>query len=243
MRLPWANVLLLGILAGAYISLGALLALSVGGNIPGILSTNPGLQKFIFGAIGLPIGLWLVVSAGGELFTGNVVLGTSTILKGGNGVSVGDVARNWGWSYVGNFIGSLLVVGLVMASGVMAVGSGSALTSVKIATGKVGLKWGAAFWRGVACNWLVCLAVYLASATKSVVGKFAAVWLPVSSFVAMGFDHSVANMFLIPMGMALGAKVSTRAFLLANLVPVTLGNIVGGALLVAFTYFLSYVKK
>lgn len=238
-ELPAFKVLVLGVLAGAYIAIAATLALSVGGAMPGIAAQNPGLQKLLFGLFGLPFGLTMVLTAGGELFTGNTALVTAAFLAGR--ASFGGLMRNWIASFTGNFIGSLLVVWLVAASGVLT--GPSVVSAVAIAKAKTALTFGAAFARGLACNWLVCLAVWLASSARDMGGKFIAVLLPISAFVAMGFDHSIANMFLIPMGMKAGAtSVTIKSFLLANLLPVTLGNIVGGAVLVAAMYHLAYAS-
>lgn len=236
---PAWKVLLLGIAAGAYIAIGALLALTVGGAVPGLKEANPGLAKFVFGSFGLPFGLTMVVTTGAELFTGNTMLITASTLSGRTGVF--SLMKNWIASFIGNFIGSLLVVKLALATGCL--GGASAATAIGIATAKVGMDFWKAFARGVACNWLVCMAIYMSNAASDFTGKFLAIWLPISAFVAMGFDHSIANMFLVPMGKALGASVGWKAFLMGNLLPVTLGNIVGGAGLVALVYYLAYGKK
>ena len=115
-------------------------------------------------------------------------------------------------------------------------------TAIAIAGAKTSLTFGQAFFRGILCNWLVCMAVWMSAAASDAFGKFVAIFLPISAFVAMGFDHSIANMFIIPLGMALGADVSTKAFLLGNLLPVTLGNIVGGGIMVAGLYSAAYGK-
>lgn len=236
---PIWKVLLLGVVAGAYIAVGALLALTVGGASPGLKEANVGLAKFIFGAFGLPFGLTMVCTAGGELFTGNTALVTAAALEGKT--KWVELGKNWGVSFVGNFVGSLLIVRLAIATGCLA--GPSVATAIAIATGKVAMGFGKAFARGVACNWLVCMAVYMSNAAGDFMGKFLAIWLPISAFVAIGFDHSVANMFLVPMGKVLGADVGWKAFIVKNLIPVTLGNIVGGAVLVALVYHLAYGKR
>lgn len=234
-----AKVFLLGCVAGCYIAFGALLALTVGGALPALKADNIGLQKILLGAFGLPFGLTMVCTAGGELFTGNTALVTAAALKGR--VSISALTRNWIASYLGNFCGSLFIVWLAIATGCL--GAASAATACSLAVVKTGLTFMQAFTRGIACNWLVCLGVYLSTAASDFVGKFFAIWLPVSAFVAMGFDHSIANMFFIPLGKMLGAQVSLKAFLLANLLPVTLGNIIGGAVLVALVYYIGYGRN
>ena len=143
-------------------------------------------------------------------------------------IELKDLLKNWISSYFGNFAGSLLLAWLAWHSGTLAAGP----ASVAIATAKCSLPWSVAFVRGVLCNWLVCMAVYMASGCSSMIGKMTAVWFPISAFVALGLDHSVANMFIIPLGMLRGAEITIGAFLWKNLLPVTLGNIVGGALCV-----------
>ena len=143
-------------------------------------------------------------------------------------VSGKDLSKNWLASYAGNFVGSIFLAYLVFWSGTLANAPGA----VSIATAKCSLTWSAAFVRGLLCNWLVCMAVYMAAGCSTMVGKMTAVWFPISAFVALGLDHSVANMFIIPLGILRGADIGLKTFFLKNLIPVTLGNIVGGALCV-----------
>lgn len=222
----WADIFKLGIVSGCHIAFGAYLAITVGGACPGIASENPGLQKIIFGSFGLPFGLIMTLVTGGELFTGNTALVTAAYKEGK--IEGKDLIKNWVASYAGNFVGSLFLAYLAYKSGTLASGPASAA----IATAKCSLPWDVAFVRGILCNWLVCMAVYMASGCASMAGKMTAVYFPISAFVALGLDHSVANMFIIPLGMLRGADITAKAFLLKNLVPVTLGNIVGGALCV-----------
>lgn len=222
----FGDIFKLGIVSGCHIAFGAYLAITVGGACPGIASSNPGLQKIIFGSFGLPFGLIMTLVTGGELFTGNTALVTAAYKEGE--IEGKDLVKNWVASYAGNFVGSLLLAYLAFKSGTLAASPASAA----IATAKCSLPWDVAFVRGVLCNWLVCMAVYMASGCSSMIGKMTAVWFPISAFVALGLDHSVANMFIIPLGMLRGAEITTKAFLLKNLIPVTLGNIVGGALCV-----------
>jgi len=222
----WSDTFKLGIVSGCHIAFGAYLAIAVGGACPGIAAENPGLQKMIFGAFGLPFGLIMTLVTGGELFTGNTALVGAAVMEGK--VSKKDLAKNWIASYFGNFVGSLLLAYLAFKSGTL--GSGPA--SVAIATGKANLPFDVAFVRGILCNWLVCMAVYMASGASSLAGKMVAVWFPISAFVALGLDHSIANMFIIPLGIMRGADVTYKMMIVNNLIPVTLGNIVGGLLCV-----------
>lgn len=238
---PWMKTLFLGIIAGAYVGLGGLLALRVGGSVDNLTSALPGIQRLLFGAIGLPTGLMLVLTAGGELFTGNTMIMSAGVLS--RRVSIKALLRNWSSSYIGNLIGALLAVKLVLACGVLTGAASGSGAAVAIAGAKTSIGFGKAFWRGVVCNWLVCLAVYLANGASDLASKFIAIIAPISAFVAMGMEHSVANMFLIPMGIACGASVGIKAFFLSNLLPVTLGNIVAGVFLVAGVYYLSFGRK
>jgi formate/nitrite transporter len=180
----------------------------------------------ILGAFGLPFGLIMTLATGGELFTGNTALVTAAYKEGE--IEGKDLVKNWVSSYLGNFVGSLILAYLAYKSGTL----GSAPAASAIATAKCAMSWDVAFVRGILCNWLVCMAVYMASGCSSMIGKMTAVWFPISAFVALGLDHSVANMFIIPLGILRGADITIKQMFLKNLIPVTLGNIVGGALCV-----------
>jgi len=232
-------VLLLAVAGGAYIALGGLLALSVGGACPGLAAAHPGLAKLLFAVVGLPAGLTMVLVTGAELFTGNVALCGAAAL--GGKATWAAVARNWVLSYAGNFAGALAVVALVAAAGTLT--GPSAAAAVALASTKTRLAFWPAFWRGVGCNWLVCLAVWMATASRDFGGKAGAAFIAVPAFVVMGFEHSVANMFFIPMGMVAGAPVGVAALLLRNLLPVTLGNVVGGLVLVAALAWSTHGRK
>lgn len=211
--------------------------MTVGGNIPGLAASNPGLQKMILGAFGLPFGLLMVLVAGAELFTGNTALVTAAVFEGK--ANMGQLMKSWIVSYGANLLGSLFVVYMVAATGLLA----TAGAPKAMAVAKTSLTFTQAFTRGVLCNWLVCLAIWLASAANDLPGKAVGVWFPISAFVAMGFEHSVANMFIIPMGIVLGAEVTWAQFFMNNLLPVTLGNIVAGVVLVATSYAMCFGSK
>ncbi len=238
--LPFSKQLVLGFLAGAYIAFGGLLAIVVGKGSPAIAAANPGLAKFLFAAV-FPVGLMLVVIAGSELFTGNCGVITPACLKGS--ARWRGLLRNWVVVYAGNFVGSLFVAFLLAYWTGIVAGGDLGKAAAGIAESKVNLSWGAAFLRGVGCNWLVCLAVWLAISSEDISGKILGIWFPIMAFVALGFEHSVANMFFIPLGMLNGAQVSVGQFLWNNLVPVTIGNIVGGAGLVGVIYWWLYGRE
>lgn len=233
---PAGKIFKLGVVSGAHIAFGAFLAVTVGGACPGLAAENPGLQKIVLGAFGLPFGLIMTLATGGELFTGNTALVTAAYME--KKTSLSNLLKNWTMSYIGNFVGSLLLAYLVFVGGTL----GNAPGSVAIATAKCALPWNVAFVRGILCNWLVCMAVYMASGCATMSGKIVSVFFPISAFVALGLDHSVANMFLIPLGMLRGADITTAQFLYNNLIPVTLGNIVGGALCVMAPFGSSFGK-
>eukprot|EP00189_Rhodosorus_marinus_P012794 CAMPEP_0184738234 /NCGR_PEP_ID=MMETSP0315-20130426/946_1 /TAXON_ID=101924 /ORGANISM="Rhodosorus marinus, Strain UTEX LB 2760" /LENGTH=312 /DNA_ID=CAMNT_0027205875 /DNA_START=73 /DNA_END=1011 /DNA_ORIENTATION=- len=224
---PIWKIFISSILGGAYIGYGSLLALTVGGACPGLLATNPGLQQMVFGAFGLPFGLMMVLVTGAELFTGNTMTVSAAFHE--KKVSVSDIAKSWIVSFGGNLVGSVLLAYLAAASGVLATAAGP----LAVAKAKTSLPFIQLLVRGILCNWLVTAAVYMASGARDLGGKMIAIWFPISAFVAMKFEHSVANMFMIPFGIMLGAGVSWQSFFLGNLLPVTLGNIVGGALIMA----------
>ncbi|MBR3106871.1 MAG: formate/nitrite transporter family protein [Clostridia bacterium] len=213
------NLLLLGILAGMFIAFGALGSTIVSSGVGG------GLGKLL-GACVFPCGLMLVVMAGAELFTGNCLMAGPAL----NGkVKWTGVLKNWLLVYLGNMCGAFLFAWLVNQSGLIA-GADLAASAKSIATNKCALTFGQALLRGIACNILVCGAVWMASGAQNAGGKAALCFFPVMLFVVCGFEHSVANMYYVPLGMLLGAEgVTIAGYLLNNLLPVTLGNIIGGA--------------
>ncbi len=226
--MPLNRVIVLSIMAGAFITLGGVLSLIVGFGFPGVTADNPGLQKLLSG-LTFPIGLFLVVTQGAELFTGN-----NAVLMPGcacGRFSFPAVLRNWALVWLGNFAGALAVTAvLVTWSGLTALEPYHSAI-IRIAETKASLPPLTMFLRGIGANWCVCLAVWVALAGKSLCDKMVGCWLPVFAFVALGYEHCIANMFFIPAGMMEGAAV-TQAGLWTNLAIVTLGNIAGGAILV-----------
>ncbi len=233
------KTLVLGFLAGAYIAFGALLAIVVGKGV-NTETLGPGIGKLLFGGV-FPVGLMLVVIAGSELFTGNCGLITPACLTGKAKWS--GLLRNWVLVYIGNLAGSLFVAYFLAYLTGITTSEPWLSASRAIAVGKVSKSFGALFWRGVGCNWLVCLAVWLAVASDDIIGKIWGIWFPIMAFVTLGFEHSVANMFFIPLGIFLGADVTWGQFFITNLIPVTLGNIVGGAFFVGCIYWYLYLKE
>jgi formate/nitrite transporter len=248
-RAPRAQLLVLGVLAGAFIALGSAFS-SVA--VTGAAAVLPhGLVRVLAGAT-FCLGLVLVLATGAELFTGNVLLVMAWTRRR---LAAPEVLRCWGWVLLGNAVGAMGTAALMLASGVHEQGGGAVGRGVLVAAqAKVGLDPLRAFALGVGCNGLVCLAVWCALGARSLGERIAAVLFPVTAFVALGFEHSVANLFVLPWALliqatdpssaqaALGATDSLHLAdaLLANLVPVTLGNVVGGSLLVALPYALAY---
>jgi formate/nitrite transporter len=250
----FSKLLVLGILAGAFIAFAA-----EGSNMAAFnLFSRPetyGLGKALAGAI-FGTGLMLVVLAGGELFTGNTLM-LAAVLDGK--IKVNSMLRNWIIVYIGNFIGSILIAYMMAHSGLFTSGlNGLGAVTLKIAVYKVGLSFSQAFFLGIMCNWLVCLAVWLAAGAETMTGKIFAIFFPIWLFITSGFEHSVANMYYIPAGIMakanpvfgemLGLSQETLnslnwgSFLTQNLIPVTLGNIVGGGIFVGMAYWYAYKK-
>jgi len=252
--LPIYALLVLGMMAGAFIAFAA-----AGSNAAMHTIESVGIAKALGGAL-FTAGLMMVIIAGGELFTGNSLIIISC-LEGRNKWM--RLLRNWLCVYTGNFIGALIIAFFVVKSGQLNF-SGGALAgfTIKTAVYKTGLSFENAFFMGILCNWLVCSAVWMAAGAKDVAGKVLAVFFPIWLFVASGFEHSVANMYYIPVGIlakangdwvnaALSMGVTPEAleglnwvsFFFRNLIPVTLGNILGGAFFVGGVYWLSYLYK
>jgi formate/nitrite transporter len=243
-RLPLLAMAMLGIVAGGFIGLGALYHTLV------VSDTElPFAAVHVLGGLAFSLGLILVVVAGAELFTGNNLL---VMAWADRRISTGELLRNWIVVYAANAIGAIGLAGIVFLSQHGSLNGGAvAAAYVKIAAAKTALPFAEAFFKGVLGNLLVCLAVWLALAGRTVTDKILAIALPVSAFVAAGFEHSVANMYSIPLGIFLydgtssavpvgiASSLNWRGFL-GNLIPVTLGNVVGGSLMVGAVYHLIY---
>jgi formate/nitrite transporter len=189
------------------------------------------------------LGLILVVVGGAELFTGNNLIAMAWAV---GCVQTRQVVKNWVWVYLGNLVGAFGTAALVFLAGVSALGDGSVGdTMVQIARSKVALDPVSAVARGILCNVLVCLAVWLCMGARSVADKILAIIFPISAFVACGFEHSVANMFFLPIGIALAAGSAAPISVsgaVGNLLLVTIGNILGGTVLVALVYWFVYLR-
>lgn len=241
----------LGVLAGAFIALGGVFATVAS---TGAAGAPYGAIRILAG-IAFSLGLMLVVVGGAELFTGNVLI---VMAWASRRVSTRSLLRNWALAYAGNFVGAAATALLVALAATQHLGeNGFGIATFKLASAKLSLPFGQALVRGILCNALVCLAVWLTYSARTTGDKLFAIVFPVAAFVAAGFEHSIANMYFVPFalfvnalepGFAAAAGVTTEAaslsaagFVVRNLVPVTLGNIIGGAVLVGATYWFVYV--
>ncbi len=230
-----AKMLVLGICAGVFIGFGSYgFTVATAGVGTGFEAT---LAKFI-GAGVFPVGLMLVVFFGAELFTGNNLMTISLFQKE---ITMSQMMRNWIIVYIGNFIGSVALAYLFSKSGLY--GEAMVTKSIAIAEAKVSIPFISAIIRSTFCNVFVVLAVWMQAGAKDIAGKIFAIWFPIMLFVLAGFEHSVANMFFIPMGFFAGADITWGQILLNNLLPVTIGNIIGGAILVPAVAYFAYLKK
>lgn len=236
----WDKMLILGLMGGAYVAFGGILALVIGGGIPEIATANPGIAKLLFGAV-FPIGLILVIIAGSELFTSSCAIMTVSVLNKESRWK--SLLKVWTMGYFANFIGAVFVAYFLGYHTGLLTSEPFSDSAINIAVAKTSNPFFKTFVKAVGANWLVCLAVWLAYAAKDTLGKIIGIWFPVMTFVAFGFEHCIANMFFIPMGMFLGADISMTEFIVNNLVPATLGNIVGGAVFVGAAYWYLYAKN
>ena len=236
----FGRTFVLSLLAGFYISFGAQLSTVI--SLDTALHTGPGVARVLAGSA-FSVGLMLVVICGAELFTGNSLLVVAALH---GEISWAKLAENWLMVLIGNFIGALFFAWLMFETRLWEK-NGVAGLAINIATAKCSLTFSSAFVRGVLCNWLVCLAVFMATAARDVGGKLLSCFIPIMTFVASGFEHSIANMYFIPTGLFLSRELvrpnpslSWHSFIIDNLVPVTAGNIVGGAVFVACAYWYAH---
>ena len=247
------------LLAGMYIATGGFLAIRIGLALP--WDQWGGMSKLVFGAV-FPLGLMLVVLCGADLFTGSCM--TLTTAQAKQKITFGQTVFTLTTSWIGNFAGALFVAFFIAyLSGLIFEAAGGtmpwAAAVVNLTNAKCSLGFTEALLRGIGCNWLVCLAVFAAAASTETIGKIAALWFPTMAFVALGMEHCIANMFFIPLGLLTGSdprylalaeagkavalKVDFYSFVVGNLIPVTIGNIIGGSVLVGMLYLAANVKK
>lgn len=247
------KVALLGILAGIYIGFGCEISTLAGHD--GVAFSGFGPTRILAGAV-FSLGLMLVVIAGGELFTGNVLI-VGSVLDGK--VSTLSLLKNWILVYIANFMGSVILAIIVFYTNLwqqndLLLGA----YALKVGVTKVNLTFAEAFTRGILCNLLVCLAIWMASASKNIIGKIFAIFFPIMAFIALGYEHCVANMFYISKSILLATKPEVVAAanidpeklshlnalgFAHNLIPATLGNIIGGAIFLASFYWAVFCKR
>jgi len=250
-NLPIPKMFILAVLAGMFIAMAGVAASTASATV-----ATPSLAKLVSGVV-FPGGLAMVLLAGSELFTGNNLIVIPLLERQ---VSVGGMLKNWVVVYIGNLVGSILVSAIcVYGNQVGLYGGALAVSEISTAVSKCSMSFGDAFLKGIACNFLVCIAVWISFAAKDVAGKIIGLFFPIMLFVVSGYEHSVANMYYISIGLlangvdsfaALAASAGLNTenltwanMFLRNLLPVTLGNIVGGAGLVGLPYWFVYVRK
>ncbi|MDU1413887.1 MAG: formate/nitrite transporter family protein [Clostridium sp.] len=241
------QTLLLGILAGMFIALGAYASTVASHGI-----TDPGIQKFVAGIV-FPVGLIMVLICGSELFTGNSLLSIAWAQKK---ISTGQMLRNWFIVWIGNFIGAFLIAALIFASGLLSTGTVGGY-AVKVAATKASIGFGPAIASGILCNIIVCLSVWGTYAAKDVTGKVLMGFFPIFAFIIAGFEHCVANMYYFSIGLLAKTRpmfVETSHVAIEkldnlsvvgifnNLIPVTIGNVIGGAFCIGIIYWIIYIK-
>ncbi|HVH70337.1 MAG TPA: formate/nitrite transporter family protein [Candidatus Dormibacteraeota bacterium] len=240
-QLSVVDMLIRGALSGAFLGYATSLALLV---------TSQGLPSIV-GAILFPVGFVILALLGLELVTGNFAMLPIGVLA--KTVPIKQMLRNWGWVYLGNLLGSLLYAALFyLAITNWRSGNGGAVADLlkqaaqkkTLAYGALGVRgWALALVKAILCNWMVTIGAMLALVSRSMIGKIAAMWLPIMTFFALGFEHSVVNMYVLPSGMLLGAPISIGQSLFWNLLPVTLGNLVAGTLFTGMALYATYGAK
>ena len=267
-NMPAGRLLLLAILAGAFIALGAIFATTVSvsgvtvkdaaGAVISTSSVAYGLTRLVMG-LSFSLGLILVIIGGAELFTGNNLIVMAFMSRK---IALRQLLRNWAIVYAGNFLGSILTAGIMFLTGQYLQGNGAVgLNALNIATAKTGIDFLPALCSGIMCNALVCLAVWLTYSARTTTDKILAIIPPITAFVAAGFEHSVANMYFIPIGLFIKnwgtpaffdtigktagdfSNLTWGNFFIANLLPVTIGNIIGGAVMVGAVYWYAYLRQ
>ncbi|HLA42251.1 MAG TPA: formate/nitrite transporter family protein, partial [Aggregatilineales bacterium] len=250
-NLDTASLLVLAVLAGAFISLGAIFATTVSTGVVGVMPI--GIGRLISGLV-FCLGLILVLVGGAELFTGNNLI---VMAWAGGKVSTPALLRNWGIVYVGNFAGSIATAALMFLTKQYLSGSGAVgETAVTIANNKMQFGFAQAVALGIMCNALVCLAIWLTYSARTTIDKIAAIIFPITAFVTAGFEHSIANMYFVPVALFIKqfdadyvkslnldlSRLTWDSFFLHNLLPVTIGNIIGGSVMVAAVYWFIYLR-
>ncbi len=239
-RLPLNKLFVLGVMGGAYIAMGGLLSIIIGYGFSGAAAQNPSIIKLLMGAT-FPVGLIMIILAGGELFTGCCAYFIPNVMNRRQSwlTAVKFCTIVWITNFIGAMIFGYLVVYLPHISHYHPTIDGF----LSIAEAKTSNPFYVTLLKGIGANWLVCLAVWLAAASKDVAGKILGIWFPVMTFVAIGYEHSVANMFFLPIAMLEGFDLTIGDLFIKNLIPATIGNIIGGALFMGGLYWYVYDRE
>ena len=231
---------LMAILGGTFIALGGLLTVMVAGGMPQVAATNPGIVKFMAGAL-FPVGLIIVSITGADLFTSNCAAYTFPLLK--KEIPILTIVKILVFSYLFNFVGAQFIA-FILSSNVGLFDADPWRSYLHgYSSAKVNRDFMTIFVKGIGANWLVCLGMFMGYTAKDTIGKCVGIWIPVMMFVTMGYEHSIANMFFIPAAIYTGAGITWNNFIITNLVPSTLGNIVGGMILVGCVYYYLFLKE
>ncbi len=236
-HLPFKRLVVAGFLAGAYIGMGAIVSVIVGFGFPAVAAANPAFTKLMMGLF-FPVGLTLIAMAGGELFTGNCAVLVPNLLN--KRLTIWEVLRNWIVVYFSNAVGALffgyILVYLTGISSSESIQAGL----YTIVEAKCSNTFLVTLLKGIGANWMVCLAVWMSFSSEMIVGKVIGMWLPIMAFVVVGYEHCIANMFFLPLAMWEGADITTWGIITTNLIPATIGNIIGGAIFVGGFYWYIY---
>ena len=224
--------LLSGALSGAYVSFAAVLSITVASALGDV---SPGVSKLVFGGL-FPIALLHILAGGNQLFTGNTAACAMAYYEGL--IDMDALIRNWVVTYAGNLAGSIAFLEAFKMTGLLT--GSTAKMAAGITAGKIKATFMQQVVKGIFANWLVCLGVFMATGESDLVGKMVGAWFPVSAFVMIGFEHSIANLFLLPLGLAAGADATVMDTITKNIIPVTIGNIIAGAVVFGGSYSYLY---
>ena len=224
--------LLSGALSGAYVSFAAVLSITVASALGDV---SPGVSKLVFGGL-FPIALLHILAGGNQLFTGNTAACAMAYYEGL--IDLDALIKNWVVTYAGNLAGSLVFLEAFKMTGLLT--GSTAKMAAGITAGKIKATFMQQVVKGIFANWLVCLGVFMATGESDLVGKMVGAWFPVSAFVMIGFEHSIANLFLLPLGLAAGADATVMDTITKNIIPVTIGNIIAGAVVFGGSYSYLY---
>ena len=227
------------VLGGAYVGFGCLLSLIVAGNCGGIAAQNPGLVKLLFAAL-FPVNLVLVLTTGAQLYSGNSATAPAAYLEGL--IDKRDVGRSLGVSLLGNIVGCGFMAWAACYTGLLSGGAVTLAHSMALTKAGGSYSVGQVFVKAVLCNWMVALAVFLGGASNEMAGKILAIWFPIFTFVAIGLEHSVANLFLLPAALLTKAPLTLGQVIFGNLIPVCAGNLFAGSVIVATGYSYQFGK-